>query len=57
MKYPIKFTLISLILDIPSLLLLGFLTSVRNEAIDFGQKERLGLEYNEPVKQLLFQCG
>jgi signal transduction histidine kinase len=57
MKYPIKFTLISLILDIPSLLLLGLLTSVRNEAIDFGQKERLGLEYNEPVKELLFHVA
>ncbi len=57
MKYPAKFTLISLILDIPSLLLLGLLTSVRNEAIDFGQKERLGLEYNEPVKELLFHVA
>ncbi len=57
LKYPVKFTLISLILDIPSLLLLGLLTTVRNEAIDFGQKERLGLEYNEPVKELLFHVA
>ncbi len=57
LKYPIKFALISLILDIPSLLLLGLLTAVRNEAIDFGQKERLGLEYNEPVKELLFHVA
>jgi methyl-accepting chemotaxis protein len=54
MKYPVKFTLISLILDIPSLILLGLLTTVRNEAIDFGEKEQLGLKYNEPVKEMLF---
>jgi methyl-accepting chemotaxis protein len=57
LKYPIKFALISVILDIPSLLLLVLLTTVRNEAIDFGQKERLGLEYNEPVKELLFHVA
>jgi signal transduction histidine kinase len=53
LKYPQKFLIISLLLDLPSALLIYLLTSIRNEAIDFGAKERLGIEYSKPVKELL----
>ncbi|MCS6988118.1 MAG: hypothetical protein NZM06_01195 [Chloroherpetonaceae bacterium] len=54
LNYPVKFALISLMLVIPSLFLLILLSTVRNEAIEFAEKERLGLEYKEPIAELLF---
>ncbi|MBC8044074.1 MAG: hypothetical protein IAF08_11610 [Rhizobacter sp.] len=53
LKYPYKFVIISILLDVPSFILIALLTNVRNEAIDFGAKEQLGLEYNRPLKELL----
>jgi signal transduction histidine kinase len=54
LNYPTKFLLIGILLVVPGIILLFLLTSVRNEAIDFGAKERLGLEYSRPVKRLLY---
>lgn len=49
LKYPVKFLLISLIFLIPSALLVYVLITIRNEAIDFGSKERVGNAYLEPL--------
>jgi len=54
MKYPYKFALVSFIFIIPLTILMVILINIRNEAILFGEKERLGLVYLKPVKDLLF---
>lgn len=52
LKYPVKFFLISVIFLVPSALLVYLLITIRNEAIDFGRKERVGVQYLEPLHKL-----
>ncbi|MBC8043673.1 MAG: GHKL domain-containing protein [Rhizobacter sp.] len=53
LKYPQKFFLISILLSAPTAVVIILLTNIRNEAIDFGAKERLGLAYIKPLVKLL----
>ncbi len=54
LKYPYKFALVSFIFIIPLIVLMVILINIRNEAILFGEKERQGLVYLKPVKDLIF---
>src|SRR5258706_950540 len=55
LKYPQKFLLIGILLLLPfAVVMRAYLLQV-NESIDFSAKERLGLQYVEPVQQLLLQ--
>ncbi|MBI5929535.1 MAG: response regulator [Chloroflexi bacterium] len=53
LKYPAKFLLIGLLLLLPLAIALNQYLRQINKDIDFADKEQVGLEYNEPVMQLL----
>ena len=53
LKIGSKLVLLGLIFSIPVAVLLFLLIKEQNIAIEFGQKERLGVEYINPVRHLL----
>ena len=53
LKYPQKFMLVGLLLLIPLIVVMTQYLSKVNEDIDFGSKEQLGLQYNDPVVTFL----
>lgn len=53
LKISTKLTLSTLMFSLPILTLLFFLVKARNEAIEFGQKERKGNYYQRPLEKLL----
>src|SRR5688572_6839710 len=53
LRYPQKFLLVGLLLVLPLLLVMSQYLAGINFDIDFAEKEQLGLDYNEPVLDLL----
>jgi signal transduction histidine kinase len=53
LKYPQKFMLVGLLLLIPLIVVMTQYLSKVNEDIDFSSKERIGLQYNDPVVTFL----
>ncbi len=48
-----KLTLITLLLGIPAVVLVGILTNQQNQSIDVANKERRGVEYLIPIREVL----
>ncbi len=61
LKYPQKFSIVSLLLALFIAALIIVINIGLNRQIDFIQKQRIGLEYIEPVREFLFSieshCG
>ena len=53
LRYPLKFTLIGTLLIIPIAVLVFLLSSEINSELEFNQKEKIGSEYNNALKNLL----
>src|SRR5690349_6734724 len=53
LKYPQKFMVVGLLLLIPLILVMTQYLGKVDEDLDFSSKERLGLQYNDPVLTFL----
>src|SRR5688572_23434933 len=53
LKYPQKFMLVGLLLLLPLILVMTQYLGKVDEDLDFSSKERLGLQYNDPVLTFL----